>query len=185
MRVYARVCVRVCWGGGSQTLVALSNLSTAQGCLIHPRLPQRGGLGVTWGGAAASFPLAQCGVQVGGRAALLCKACTAAREPQSEALTAGSCCPQSPVGVPEDKATSSPSDWARWAGLPVLAGSTCMAPAEQPGWGVASLAPSSPQESGRLEGRGLRPNPPHTLMGSCLVLQTVLCPPCLLHVLLP
>lgn len=39
----------MCVGGGREMLVALSTPSGAQGCVIHPRLPQRWGMGVTLG----------------------------------------------------------------------------------------------------------------------------------------
>lgn len=88
------VCVRVYWvrggGVGRQMLVALSNPSDAQGCLIHPRLPQRGGLGATWGGAVVPFPPAQCGVKVAGRAASA-----------QQGLHVGQGAAQEPPGPPE------------------------------------------------------------------------------------
>lgn len=134
--VCACVCLRVGLGGGRQMLVALSTPSGAQGCLIHPRLPQCGGLGVTrvepqllpsspvwaeggWKGCRCSARPAQ--------ARELCSL-------RSKALRAGSCSPhpnpqlESPRTRPHLPPRTGPS------GQGSLSSRTppCAAPAEQP-----------------------------------------------------
>lgn len=120
-RECVRACVRVSgWGAGRQMLVALSTPSGAQGCLIHPRSPQCGGLGMTRGGG-------QSGVKVGGEAASAQQGLPrpGSSVPSRVRLRGQGQAPSPPpVGVPEDEATSSSSDWAKWAGLPIPTAST-------------------------------------------------------------
>lgn len=139
----------------------------------------------------APLPPSQPGVRVGGWAGCLCLAWVLWASSTGSGLHVGLGAllpveqgsegsvvffPPPHTGVPGDVVASSPHT-----------GSWEQGPPARPWLHCVQSKPSSRRNlrAWLLRGRGLWPNPPPTLMSSPLVLQTVLCSPCLLHVLLP